>query len=110
MAVNRPSMVMDSIVAVWIGPGAACVDPDFVGSGFCTGNPGQADGVFAGHIAAVVDVTGGATRRGEPMPEFAPLRSALAGEVVRRVHGFFLTLDGRRACCMRGCAVSPRAG
>jgi hypothetical protein len=77
---------------------------DSVGSGFCTGNPGQADGVLAGHIAAVVDVTGGGTRRGEPMPELAPLRSALTGEVVGRVHGCFPTLDRSRASCIRGCA------
>jgi hypothetical protein len=73
------------------------VDPDSVESGFCTGNPGQADGVLAGHIAAVVDVTGGGTCRGEPMPELAPVTSALAGEVVRRGSWLFPYL-GWKSC------------
>jgi hypothetical protein len=47
MAVNPPSMVMDSIMAVSIGPGQRALTPDSAGSGFCTGNPGQADGVLA---------------------------------------------------------------
>ena len=52
---------------------------------------------------------GEGTRRGEPHAR-ARTRDErdLAGEVVRGVHGCFLTVDGSRASCMRDCAVSPR--